>query len=41
VSGTGDLRELWHQTALLLAEQLRRDLAGEPLLNRTSGTDGY
>ena len=41
VSGTGDLVELWHQSALLLAEQLRRDLAGERKLNITSGAAGY
>jgi len=41
VSGMGDLTELWHQTALLLAEQLRRDLAGTPKLNITSGAAGY
>ncbi len=41
VSGMGDLDELWHQSALLLAEQLRRDLAGEPKLNVTSGAAGY
>lgn len=41
VSGMGDLTALWHSTALLLAEQLRRELAGEPLLNVTSGSAGY
>ena len=41
VSGMGDLDALWHQSALLLAEQLRRDLAGEPKLNLTSGSAGY
>jgi phosphoglycerate dehydrogenase-like enzyme len=41
VSGIGDLDELWHHSALLLAEQLRRDLAGEPKLNVTSGAAGY
>jgi phosphoglycerate dehydrogenase-like enzyme len=41
VSGVGGLDEYWHLTALLLAEQLRRELAGEPLLNVTSGSAGY
>lgn len=41
VSGLGDERELWHQTALLLGEQLRRYLGGHPLLNVTSPTAGY
>lgn len=41
VSGAGDLDALWHQSALLLAEQLRRDAAGEPKLNVTSGSAGY
>jgi len=41
VSGMGDMDELWHQSALLLAEQLRRDLAGERKLNITSGAAGY
>ncbi len=41
VSGMGDHHALWHQSALLLAEQVRRDLAGEPKLNLTSGTAGY
>jgi phosphoglycerate dehydrogenase-like enzyme len=41
VSGMGDLEVLWHHTALLLAEQLRRDLAGLPKLNVTSGAAGY
>jgi phosphoglycerate dehydrogenase-like enzyme len=41
VSGVGGLDAFWHATALLLADNLRRDLAGEPLLNVTSGTAGY
>lgn len=41
VSGMGDMDELWHQSALLIAEQIRRDLAGEAKLNITSGTAGY
>ena len=41
VSGMGDMDELWHQSALLVAEQLRRDLAGEQKLNITSGAAGY
>ena len=41
VSGMGDMDGLWHQSALLLAEQLRRDLEGKPKLNITSGAAGY
>ncbi len=41
VSGLGDIDATWHRIALLLAEQLRRDAGGEPLLNVTSGTRGY
>jgi phosphoglycerate dehydrogenase-like enzyme len=41
VSGIGGLDEYWHAAALLLAENLRRDLAGAALLNVTSGTAGY
>jgi len=41
ISGTGDVDELWHQSALLFAENLRRDLVGETLLNITSGATGY
>lgn len=41
VSGLGGLEDFWHAAALLLADNLRRDLAGEPLLNVTSGVAGY
>lgn len=41
VSGLGGLDDFWHAAALLLADNLRRDLAGEPLLNVTSGAAGY
>jgi phosphoglycerate dehydrogenase-like enzyme len=41
VSGLGGLDEFWHAAALLLAENLRRDLEGAPLLNVTSGAAGY
>jgi phosphoglycerate dehydrogenase-like enzyme len=41
VSGLGGLDDFWHAAALLLAENLRRDLAGAPLLNVTSGAAGY
>jgi phosphoglycerate dehydrogenase-like enzyme len=41
VSGLGGIDAVWHNTALLLAEDLRRDLAGEPLLNVTSKAAGY
>jgi D-3-phosphoglycerate dehydrogenase len=41
VSGLGGQDAIWHNTALLLAENLRRDLAGEPLLNVTSKAAGY
>ena len=34
VSGYGGTDALWHNAAMLLAENLRRDLAGEPLINR-------
>ena len=40
VSGLGRQDAVWHNTALLLAENLRRDLAGEPLLNVTSQSRG-
>lgn len=41
ISGTGDAEALWHATAGLMAQNLRRYLAGEPLLNVTSGAAGY
>lgn len=41
VSGLGGMDAFWHATALLLAENLRRELAGEPLLNRTDPVAGY
>ena len=41
ISGIGQLDAFWHATAQLLAEQLRRDLAGQPLLNVTSLAAGY
>jgi phosphoglycerate dehydrogenase-like enzyme len=41
VSGLGGQDAIWHNTATLLAENLRRDLAGEPLLNVTSKAAGY
>lgn len=41
VSAIGDFDMLLHQAALLFAEQLRRQLAGEPLLNVTSRAAGY
>ncbi|MBX3029011.1 MAG: D-2-hydroxyacid dehydrogenase [Chloroflexi bacterium] len=41
LSGLGDIDALWHRVALLMAEQLRRDAAGEPLLNVTSRARGY
>ncbi len=41
VSGTGDRQALWHTTAIMFAENLRRYLSGEELLNRTSGSAGY
>jgi phosphoglycerate dehydrogenase-like enzyme len=41
VSGIGSLDDYWHAAALLLAENLRRDLAALPLLNVASGTAGY
>ena len=34
VSGYGGTDALWHNAAMLLAENLRRELAGEPLINR-------
>lgn len=40
-SGIGDLDAMWHRVALLMAEQLRRDATGTPLLNVTSGSQGY
>jgi phosphoglycerate dehydrogenase-like enzyme len=41
VSGLGGIDAVWHNTAVLLAENLRRDLVGEPLLNVTSKAAGY
>ncbi len=41
VSGIGDVDAMWHRVAQLLAEQLRRDATGMPLLNVTSRTRGY
>jgi phosphoglycerate dehydrogenase-like enzyme len=41
VSGLGDIDAMWHRVALLFGEQLRRDAADIPLLNLTSGTEGY
>jgi phosphoglycerate dehydrogenase-like enzyme len=41
ISGIGQLDSFWHATAQLLAEQLRRDLARQPLLNVTSLAAGY
>ncbi|MFN8521447.1 MAG: D-2-hydroxyacid dehydrogenase, partial [Chloroflexota bacterium] len=41
LSGWGDQAALWHTTALLFAENLRRYAAGEPLLNVTSRAAGY
>lgn len=41
VAGLGDPGAVWHRQALLLAEQLRRDAAGLPLLNVTTGARGY
>lgn len=41
ISAIGDRAYLWHLTAVLLAEQLRRDLAGEPQRNVVSPTAGY
>jgi phosphoglycerate dehydrogenase-like enzyme len=41
ISGTGDPDALYHQAAILFAENLRRYVLGEPLLNVTSGTAGY
>jgi phosphoglycerate dehydrogenase-like enzyme len=41
VSGLGDIDAMWHRVARLFAENLRRDAAGAPLLNLTSGVRGY
>jgi len=41
LSGWGDEAALWHTTALLFAENLRRYVTGEPLLNVTSKAAGY
>jgi phosphoglycerate dehydrogenase-like enzyme len=41
ISALGDVAALWHTTALLFAENLRRYVAGEPLYNLTSPTAGY
>jgi phosphoglycerate dehydrogenase-like enzyme len=41
LSGWGDEAALWHTTALLFADNLRRYVAGEPLLNVTSRAAGY
>jgi phosphoglycerate dehydrogenase-like enzyme len=41
VSGIGGLDAFWHAAATLLAENLRRDLDGVPLLNVTSSRAGY
>lgn len=41
ISALGDVAALWHTAALLFAENLRRYVAGEPLLNMTSPTAGY
>ena len=41
ISALGDVAALWHTAALLCAENLRRYVAGEPLLNVTSPTAGY
>lgn len=41
LSAWGDDAALWHTTAMLLAENLRRYVAGEPLLNLTSRASGY
>jgi phosphoglycerate dehydrogenase-like enzyme len=41
ISALGDVDALWHTTALLFAENLRRYVAGEPLLNVTSPAAGY
>jgi phosphoglycerate dehydrogenase-like enzyme len=41
ISALGDVAQLWHTTALLFAENLRRYAAGEPLLNVTSARTGY
>ena len=41
ISALGDIEALWHTTALLFAENLRRYVAGEPLFNVTSPGAGY
>ena len=41
ISALGDVAALWHTAASLCAENLRRYVAGEPLLNVTSPTAGY
>ena len=41
ISAIGDRAHLWHLTAVLLADQLRRDLAGEPQRNVVSRAAGY
>jgi phosphoglycerate dehydrogenase-like enzyme len=41
ISALGEVAALWHTAALLCAENLRRYVAGEPLLNVTSPTAGY
>jgi len=41
ISALGEVAALWHTTALLLAENLRRYVAGEPLLNLVSRAAGY
>ncbi len=41
ISALGEVAMLWHTHALLCAENLRRYVAGEPLLNVTSSAAGY
>ncbi|MET0773686.1 MAG: D-2-hydroxyacid dehydrogenase [Candidatus Limnocylindrales bacterium] len=41
ISALGEVTALWHTAALLCAENLRRYVAGEPLLNVTSPAAGY
>jgi len=41
ISAIGDRDHLWHLTAVILAEQLRRDLAGEPQINVVEAGAGY
>jgi phosphoglycerate dehydrogenase-like enzyme len=41
LSGIGDVDAMWHRLALLMAEQLRREATGRPLLNVTAGSRGY